>query len=183
MLRRICTLQIQPRKDVQDHAAYTASPRQHVLDHTWSMYGSEIYLPWKAGIGDVSDVWSSFSSKQAWELVFITLKGSKQNKKRKQKTSSLRFLSLLIEQVHDNCTTNSTKQRHYHKSRAIHYNTPTRSAVHVTKCPKESTYVLVRILILLILVVSVRRATTHPSQNRLKKNQNQDQINRHPPPS
>ena len=30
----ICIVQIQPRKHVLDHAGYTASTRQHELDHT-----------------------------------------------------------------------------------------------------------------------------------------------------
>ena len=33
-LRRICGVQIQPRKDVLDHAGYTAFTRQHDVDHT-----------------------------------------------------------------------------------------------------------------------------------------------------
>ena len=34
MLRRVCTVQIQPRKHLLDHAGYTAPTRQHGLDHT-----------------------------------------------------------------------------------------------------------------------------------------------------
>ena len=34
MLYRICTVQVQPRKHVLDHADYTAPTRQHGLDHT-----------------------------------------------------------------------------------------------------------------------------------------------------
>ena len=50
MLCRICTVHIQPRKHVLDHADYTVPTRQHELDHTDHTDHTDqefICLPWK----------------------------------------------------------------------------------------------------------------------------------------